>query len=235
MSDNRLDLLYDAKPRINGTTKGGRTVPESNVVKPLEAETNEEFERAKVCYSENCQTMRTLNQIMWQAPIIAMTLTGGLWYGVASLKTIDVYVKYGILVFVGVADFLLIFVVQRVRSVMEAYLVKIKDFHPRSYADTQSGQAVRWLRERGVANTFCVLLSVASLMSFLGLFRIGIMSADAPGGRASLAQPIREEATANAIPQQSPSAEGSTARPTHASSPAASSIGQPDQRNQGHR
>jgi len=210
-------------------------VPESNVVKPLEAETNEEFERAKVCYSENCQTMRTLNQIMWQAPIIAMTLTGGLWYGVASLKTIDVYVKYGILVFVGVADFLLIFVVQRVRSVMEAYLVKIKDFHPRSYADTQSGQAVRWLRERGVANTFCVLLSVASLMSFLGLFRIGIMSADAPGGRASLAQPIREEATANAIPQQSPSAEGSTARPTHASSPAASSIGQPDQRNQGHR
>jgi hypothetical protein len=45
-----------------------------------------EFERQKLCYEQNCEQMRSLNQIMWQVPIIAMTLTGGLWYGVATLS-----------------------------------------------------------------------------------------------------------------------------------------------------
>jgi len=109
---------------------------------------------------------------MWQVPIIAMTVTGGLWYGAASLSNIEAGVKYALLFFVGLADLLLIFVIQRVRSVMAAYLRKIKEFHPSSFAETQSGEATRWLRERGVVNTFSVLLLIAALMSFIGLFFI---------------------------------------------------------------
>ena len=37
--------------------------------------------------------MRSLNQIMWQVPMIAMTLTGGLWYAVATMKGMDAKVR----------------------------------------------------------------------------------------------------------------------------------------------
>jgi hypothetical protein len=47
---------------------------------------SETFEREKLCYEQNCEQMRSLNQIMWQVPIIAMTLTGGLWRAVATLN-----------------------------------------------------------------------------------------------------------------------------------------------------
>jgi hypothetical protein len=81
-------------------------------------------------------------------------------------------IKYGLLVFVTAADVFLIFILQRVRSVMAAYLVKIKEFHPNGFADTESTQATAWLKERGVANTFCALLLIAAVMSCLGLFLI---------------------------------------------------------------
>jgi hypothetical protein len=133
---------------------------------------NESFERDKVCYEQNCEHLRALNQIMWQVPMIAMTLTGGVWYAVASLPAMTKSLKYGLLVFVMVADVFLIFILQRVRSVMAAYLLKIEEFHPPGFADTKSTQAIRWLKERGVANTFCALLFIAAMMSFVGLFLI---------------------------------------------------------------
>jgi hypothetical protein len=54
---------------------------------------NIQFERDKVCYEQNCEHMRSLNQIMWQVPMIAMTLTGGLWYAVATMKGMDAKVR----------------------------------------------------------------------------------------------------------------------------------------------
>ena len=133
---------------------------------------NEVFEREKLCYEQNCENLRSLNQIMWQVPMIAMTLTGGVWYAVATLAGMATSIKYGLLVFVTLANIFLILILQRVRSVMAAYLAKIKEFHPAGFADTQSTQATAWLKERGVANTFCSLLLIAALMSFLGLFLI---------------------------------------------------------------
>ena len=37
-------------------------------------------------YEQNYEQFRSLNQIMWQIPVLAMTLTGGLWFGVSSIQ-----------------------------------------------------------------------------------------------------------------------------------------------------
>ena len=81
---------------------------------------NETFEREKLCYEQNCEQMRSLNQIMWQVPIIAMTLTGGLWYGVATLGAVQAGVRMALLLFGAAANIALILVIQRVRFVMAA-------------------------------------------------------------------------------------------------------------------
>jgi len=142
---------------------------------------NKNFEREKVCYEQNCEHMRSLNQIMWQVPIIAMTLTGGLWYGVTTLNSLETEMRTLLLSFGAIANIFMIFILQRIRSVMAAYLDKIKRFNPPGFADTQSPRATKWLKERGVMNTFCVLLLVTALMSMLGIYFILNPTVTSPG------------------------------------------------------
>jgi len=137
---------------------------------------NEEFERQKLCYEQNCEHMRSLNQIMWQVPIIAMTLTGGLWYGIATLSAMQTGIKVALLVFGAAANIALIGVIQRVRFVMAAYLDKIKEFHPAGFADTKTVPPKGWrrlLREQAVVDTFSIFLATAAGLSIVGAVLIG--------------------------------------------------------------
>ena len=36
-------------------------------------------------FEQNHETFRSLNHQMWQIPLISMTLTGGLWFGVSKV------------------------------------------------------------------------------------------------------------------------------------------------------
>jgi len=130
-----------------------------------------EFAINKVCYEQNCLQMRSLNQIMWQVPMIAMTLTGGLWFGVNSAVSLAEEVRDTLFIFCGVADFLMILIIQRVRSVMDAYLDKIRAFSEENYPDTSKKKA-GFLAERGVCNTFSLLLLFASALSFIAICKV---------------------------------------------------------------
>ena len=48
------------------------------------------FEREKTAFQENASHLRSLNQFLWQVPTIAITLTGGLWFGVTKIDVIIV-------------------------------------------------------------------------------------------------------------------------------------------------
>jgi len=123
------------------------------------------FEIGKVCYEQNCLQMRSLNQIMWQVPMIAMTLTGGLWFGASSSQNLDPAAKTLLFIFCALGDVAMIFVIQRVRSVMDAYLDQIKNFSPVNYADTKKLSHQGFLKERGVCNTFSLLMGCAAFLS----------------------------------------------------------------------
>ena len=53
---------------------------------PDEAARKQAFERDKVCYEQNFQQYRAMNQIMWQVPLLAITITGGLWYAALGVS-----------------------------------------------------------------------------------------------------------------------------------------------------
>jgi len=134
---------------------------------------NQDFERERICYEQNCQHLRSLSQIMWQLPIIAMTLTGGLWYGVATLQNVDPILKDGSLTFAALANTLLIIMINRVRDVMAAYLKAIEDFYPTGFARTHiAKRCFPLLRERGACTTFSILMGVAAAMSALAIFLV---------------------------------------------------------------
>jgi hypothetical protein len=136
-----------------------------------------EFEREKVAFQENASHLRALNQFLWQVPIIAMTLTGGLWYGAAMLKEADDF-KFALLLFCGLSDLILIVILWRTRFVFEAILEKTKTFHSDTVvvkvAPKVSGFS--WMGPFTVVGCFSFLLAIAGAMSIWGAVKILLAS-----------------------------------------------------------
>ena len=98
----------------------------------------------KEAYEQNYQQFRSLNQIMWQIPVLAMTLTGGLWFGVSTIDNNAMLVTILLLTAV-VVNLLLCGVLVRFRHVMGCYLgwLKIADSDGFVDASLMSASATR--------------------------------------------------------------------------------------------
>lgn len=128
-----------------------------------EADRQRNFDRDKVCFEQNSEHLRSLNGLMWQVPLIAMTLTGGLWYGIAQLQPQSIVVL-GLLILAITTDFLLIIVMQRMRFIFSKILDKTREFHPTGSANTNH----KILKNSLVCWIFCFLLLIAALLSVYG-------------------------------------------------------------------
>ena len=78
----------------------------------------------KTKYEQLCTDFRALNAILWQMPVIFTTLTGGLWFAVASLDLTN-HARSLILVFAALANLLMIAALARLRYIMEKQRKKI--------------------------------------------------------------------------------------------------------------
>lgn len=123
-----------------------------------------QFERDKTCYEQHSESFRNLNNQMWQVPIIAMTLTGGLWFGIYS-NELPESTAFWLLLFCGTCDILFIFILWRVRTIMELIIEKLKNFNPGYAIDPRS---TKWPlnQNKMVVIIFSFMLSFSALISF---------------------------------------------------------------------
>ena len=140
---------------------------------------DQEFDRAKAAYEQNFEQFRALNQTMWQVPVIAMTLTGGLWFGAAKLGDMFAF-QYSLLVLAMLANLGLVIVLTRVRYVMGEYLRAIKEFHPSAFVGAE-GKGLH--AAETVAITFRVLLLLSAVISLIGIYTIYRSTPDHPQTR----------------------------------------------------
>lgn len=78
-----------------------------------------------VVYEQLCADFRSLNGFLWQMPVLLMTLTGGLWFAVASLGLTPT-ARSDLLNFAGIADLLMIVALFRLRIVMSRVQARIR-------------------------------------------------------------------------------------------------------------
>ncbi|QKS02334.1 hypothetical protein F9288_21420 (plasmid) [Sphingomonas sp. CL5.1] len=78
-----------------------------------------------VIYDQRCQDFRSLNGFLWQSPLIIMTLTGGLWFAVASFD-MSTGARSMLLIFAGLANLIMIGALLRLRLVMQSVLNDIR-------------------------------------------------------------------------------------------------------------
>lgn len=84
-------------------------------------------EKEEFVYNQNCQDFRSLNEIMWRVPILAMSLTGGLGIAIATFDLSNP-ARQALLVFAGLGNVIFILVLFRLRSVMDRLLMNIHAF-----------------------------------------------------------------------------------------------------------
>lgn len=81
----------------------------------------------KVIYEQRCEDFRSLNGFLWQSPLIIMSLTGGLWFAVASFALSN-SARSMLLAFACLANLLMIGALVRLRWVMQQVLEDIRDY-----------------------------------------------------------------------------------------------------------
>lgn len=116
---------------------------------------------ALAAYNQNFETFRALNALMWQIPLIGMTLTGGLWFGVSKVDS-RVF-RAGLLMLAAFGDVGLIIILQRLRHIMAGYLDWLKAAFPNGHVAAPKKGV--FTGERTVKLVFQALLGSAALIS----------------------------------------------------------------------
>lgn len=140
---------------------------------------------SKEAYEQNYQQFRSLNQIMWQIPVLAMTLTGGLWFGVSTINENPLLVSI-LLLTAMFGNIVLSGVLLRFRHVMGCYLDWLERADPDGFVDASTGanagnRVERFCnRDKTVRTLFSCMLwwaAACSLIVFLGYWnsRLGII------------------------------------------------------------
>lgn len=130
-----------------------------------------QFERDKVCYEQNFEHARSLNEQMNQIPTLAMTLTGGLWFAAAVTEHMQVPVRFGLFLFAGLCNIGLALAILRVRDVFDTYLEKVREFNPGSFVHGRPAKpAARRLGAYSMVMVYAILMCSASVLSLVGAF-----------------------------------------------------------------
>lgn len=128
------------------------------------ASTEEEkaHDMRKVAFDQNHASFRSLNQQMWQIPLISMTLTGGLWFGVSRVENFPVF-QLSLLLLAALGNVALFIVILRLRFVMEQHLVWLKANYPEGFV---SAVGKEWYNKPFVVRTsFQGMLLLAAILS----------------------------------------------------------------------
>lgn len=117
---------------------------------------------AVASYNQNFDTFRALNALMWQIPLIAMTLTGGLWFGVSKVKEMPLF-QAGLLLLALLGNIGLVIVLERLRHIIGCYLEWLRVASPRGHVSV-NGRGIL-TGDRTVKTVFQAMLAVAAGIS----------------------------------------------------------------------
>jgi hypothetical protein len=100
-----------------------------------------------------------------------MTLTGLLWFGAGVTEYLPVEIRFLLLFFAGLCNQALVLAALRIRDLLENYLEKIKEFHPKSFAlGKPANPDLPWLGSYGMISVYCVLMLIGGVFSFILAF-----------------------------------------------------------------
>lgn len=128
-------------------------------------------QRFLAAYNQNAEHFRSLNTLMWQIPLIAMTLTGGLWFGVSKAGTDKIF-QICLLVLAAAGNIGLLIALRRLRYIMGKYLAWSEEMFPAGHVSA-TGDGEWGTGRQVVQRSFHYLLVLAAGISLVLLVVTG--------------------------------------------------------------
>jgi hypothetical protein len=133
----------------------------------------------EVIYQQWCQDFRSINEIFWRIPFIAMTLTGGIAFGAGTLK-FSPQMQSALLYFLALCNLCFVVIVWRLRiGVMEPLLNRIYQFEGR--AKPRMSYAI--------VATFTILFTITGVFSAYGALHRDLIFAVPPTSEGTAKSP----------------------------------------------
>ena len=134
------------------------------------------FEVAKAAFDQNFQQFRHLNEQMNRLPAFAVTLTGGFWYVAVVVSTYghalspveEHLARWGLMVFAGLCDLMLVCIAIRVRDVMADYLDRVRRFEGVWW--TERTPSLPIFRDYSMISMYAVLILAGTVLSWTRAF-----------------------------------------------------------------
>jgi SAM-dependent methyltransferase len=125
-----------------------------------------EHDMRKAAFEQNHSSFRSLNQQMWQIPLISMTLTGGLWFGVSRVEDFPLF-QLALLFLAAAGNGALFIIILRLRFVMEQHLKWLEANYAAGFV---SARGTQWYNKpflvRSLFQFMLMLAAALSLMLF---------------------------------------------------------------------
>lgn len=137
-----------------------------------------EFELAKAAFEQNFQQFRHLNDQMNRLPAFAVTLTGGFWYVAVVVSTYghalgsvdEGLARWGLMMFAGLCDVMLVCIAIRIRDVMADYLERVRRFEGEWW--TERTPSLPWFKDYSMISIYVVLMLGGTVVSWIGAFML---------------------------------------------------------------
>tara|TARA_B100000780_G_C21122099_1_gene454609 strand:- start:2984 stop:3487 length:504 start_codon:yes stop_codon:yes gene_type:complete len=132
---------------------------------------DENNKREQLCYQQNFEQARSLNEQMNRVPVLAVTVTGGLWFGAGVVDGVDEMIRFLLVLLAGFSNLALIFALTRIRDVFQSYMEKVQAFYPDAYASGKPQEPkAPFLQGYSMITMYRLVMSIAALFSFGAAF-----------------------------------------------------------------
>ncbi|MCA0279078.1 MAG: class I SAM-dependent methyltransferase [Proteobacteria bacterium] len=136
-----------------------------------------EHERFLAAFNQNSEHFRSLNSLMWQVPLIAMTLTGGLWFGVSTTPT-SKFIQVCLLGLAAFGNLSLLIALSRIRFIMARYLKWFESNYQSGFVKAEGDGRLRgdglFTGKRTVQRVFQAVMAAAATISAILLIVTGV-------------------------------------------------------------
>jgi hypothetical protein len=139
----------------------------------MPANGDEAFEREKTSYEQNFEHVRVLIPMTYQIPAMAITITGGLWFGVLKTNGVPAF-GYLFLILAFMMNVGFYFIMRRFGQIIDIYLDALKEFCPKGYVKAKGNPNVSQHPEViTVFKLFCIGAAAFSVVGILLLWLNG--------------------------------------------------------------
>lgn len=125
-------------------------------------------------YNQNFAQFRSLSDQLHRLPTFSTTLIGGLWFAAGLKDTLATEIRFALIYLAGWFGLLAIFVMFRLRDVMQSYQEKIEEFYPDGYASgmPQKPMLSAPFNSYSMVLIFAIMAGITVLLSWAAAFII---------------------------------------------------------------